>query len=139
MIDLQDKNVCPVLEEIAEYVGNPVFVQFCETIKNTYQCSEKIEYSACSMEKGWNVKFKKAGKSLCTIYPREGFFTVLVVIGNKAKPFVEKILPDCTGELQNIYYRTQEGNGQRWLMIDIEDEDDLYSDLLRIIQIRRNS
>ena len=46
MIDLQDKNHSPVLEEIGEYVGNPVFMQFCSEIKNTYKCDGKIEYSS---------------------------------------------------------------------------------------------
>jgi hypothetical protein len=35
MIDLKDKNQCPVLEEIGEYVGNPVFMQFCVEVKET--------------------------------------------------------------------------------------------------------
>lgn len=139
MIDLQDKNNCPTLEEIGEYIRNPVFRQFCLEIMDTYKCHEKIEYSSCSWEKGFNVKFKKAGKSLCTIYPREGYMTVLVVVGNKEKPLVEEILPDCTVELQSIYHETREGNGQRWLMIDLEDKDCLYNDLMRLIQIRRNS
>ena len=69
MIDLKDKNQCPVLGEIGEYVGNPVFMQFCVEVKETYNCSEKMEYSSCSMEPGWNIKFKKSGKTLCTIYP----------------------------------------------------------------------
>ncbi len=139
MIDLQDKNTPPTIEEIGAYVRNPVFMQFCSEIKNTYKCNEKIEYSLCSMEKGWNVKFKKAGKSLCTIYPREGYFTILIVIGKKVKPLVEEILPECTVEMQNIYNQTKEGNGQRWLMINLEDKESLYDDILRFIQIRRNS
>lgn len=138
MVDLQDKNYCPTLEEISEFVRNKVFMQFCSEIKNTYTCSEKIEYSSCSLEPGWNVKFKKAGKTLCTIYPRESYFTVLTVVGAKQKTHAEMILPKCTDELQDIYNRTQEGNGQRWLMVDIEDKDGLYQDLLRLIQIRRN-
>ena len=139
MLDLQDKNICPTLEDISEYVRTPAFVQFCYGIKSTYQCSERIEYSSCSWEKGWNVKFKKSGKTLCTLYPREGFFTVLVVVGKKEKPAVEEILPECTAELRLLYDHTQEGNGQRWLMIDLEDEGKLYRDVLRLIQIRRNS
>ncbi len=139
MIDLQDKGVCPAIEEIGEYVGNPVFMDFCTEIKNVYNCKEKIEYSSCSWEKGWNIKFKKAGKTLCTVYPRECYITVLVVVGTKEKPYVEEILPECTIEMQNIYNQTQEGNGQRWLMIDIEDKEDLYNDLLRLIQIRRKA
>ena len=35
MIDLQDKSYCPTLEEIGEYVGNPVFMQFCVEVKET--------------------------------------------------------------------------------------------------------
>lgn len=138
MIDLQDKSIRPTLEEIGEYVRNPVFMLLCSEIKDTYQCSEKIEYSSCSLEKGWNVKLKKAGRALCTIYPRENYFTVMVVVGKKEKASVEKILPECTVELQDIYDQTQEGNGQRWLMIDLENKDDLYHDVLRLIWIRRN-
>ncbi len=88
------------------------------------------------MEPGWNVKFKKSGKSLCTIYPRESFFTAMVVIGRKEKESVEELLPACTSRLQEIYKETKEGNGQRWLMIDLEDKDSMYHDVLRLIKIR---
>lgn len=139
MLDLQDKKICPTLEDISEYVRTPAFLRFCSGIKSTYQCSERIEYSSCSWEKGWNIKFKKAGKTLCTIYPREGWFTVMIVVGVKEKAAVETILPECTPELRNIYAQTREGNGQRWLMVDLEDQGDLYRDVLRLVQIRRNS
>lgn len=63
----------------------------------------------------------------------------MIVIGLKERALVETILPECTVELQSICRQTQEGNGQRWLMIDLEDPGPLYHDLLRLIQIRRNS
>ncbi|MEZ3508712.1 MAG: DUF3788 domain-containing protein [Lachnospiraceae bacterium] len=138
MIDLQDKNHCPTLNELGEYIRNPLFTKFCGAMKTEYNCTEKIEFSACSMEKGWNIKFRKAGKTLCTIYPRELYFTVMVVIGQKQKAAVDAILPDCTTKLQTIYKQTREGNGQKWLMIDLEDEDDLYYDLFRLIKIRKS-
>ncbi|MBS6195509.1 MAG: DUF3788 domain-containing protein [Clostridiales bacterium] len=137
MIDLSNREHCPTLEEIAEYVKNPVFTQFCLDIKNQYQCSEKIEFSCCSLERGWNVKFKKAGKALCTIYPRENFFTAMIVVGRKEKEYVEAILSECTLTLQEIYDKTREGNGQKWLMIDIEDRDEVYRDAFRLMNIRR--
>ena len=144
MTDLQDKNYCPTIKEISEYVRNPVFMQFCSEIENTYKCNGKIEYSSCSWEKGWNIKFKKAGKTLCTVYPRECYFTVMIVISTKEKAFVEEILPESTIELsdvynQTLYSQTKEGNGQRWLMINLEDKGNLYNDVLHLIQIRRNS
>lgn len=138
MIHLQDKQNPPSRSEIGDYIKNPVFAQFTSEIKDTYNCNEKIEFSSCSLEKGWNVKFKKAGKTLCTIYPRELYFTVMVVVGRKEKDRVEAILPECTPELQQIYTQTREGNGQRWLMIDLEDKDGIYDDVLRLIKIRRD-
>ncbi len=137
MIDLQDRSHCPTLKEIAAYVNNPVFDEFCTQIKETYHSKEKIEFSSCSWEPGWNIKFKKAGKNLCTVYPRESFFTVLAVVGQKEKEAVESILPDCSAQLQETYRLTKEGNGQRWLMIDLENRDSLFQDALRLIEIRR--
>lgn len=137
MVDIQDRGYCPTLEDIGEYIKNPVFTQFCTDMKTRYNCNEKIEFSSCSWEFGWNVKFKKSGKNLCTIYPREGYFTVLVVIGQKEMEAVHAVLEECTPELRDIYMQTKTGNGQKWLMIDLEDKEKMYSDIFRLIDIRR--
>lgn len=136
MIDLQDKSICPTLEQIAEVIRNPLFTELCAEIKDKYNVKEKIEYSACSMEPGWNIKFKKSGKALCTIYPRETYFTAMVVVGRKEKERVEEILPVSSERMREIYTGTKEGNDQRWLMIDLGDQDELYEDVLRLIRIR---
>lgn len=49
MTNLLDRNSCPTLEEIGEYVRNPMFIEFCIQMKERYQCREKIEYSSCSL------------------------------------------------------------------------------------------
>lgn len=139
MIDIQEKGYCPTLEEIGAYVSNFVFVQFCKEMKTKYNCNEKIEFSSCSWEYGWNVKFKKSGKTLCTIYPQENYFTVLVVVGQKEKEAVEALLQECTLELRDIYSQTKTGNGQKWLMIDLEDNNEMYSAVFRLIDIRRRA
>lgn len=70
------------------------------------------------------------------IYPRKSFFRIMVVIGQKEKEAVSALLSDCCSRLRDIYRETPEGNGQRWLMIDREDPDVLYNDMLRLIHIR---
>lgn len=137
MVDIKDKTYCPTLEEIGEFIHNAVFSQFCAEVKAKYNCREKIEFSSCSWEYGWNVKLKKSGKSLCTIYPREGYFTVLVVIGEKEREAAETLLQECTPELRDIYDQTKPGNGQKWLMIDLEDKEKMYTDIFRLIDTRR--
>lgn len=139
MIDVQDMQYVPTIEELWEYVGNSLLEDFCRIMDEEYKANCKIEFSKCSWEYGWNIKFKKSGKGLCTIYPRENYFTVLVVVGAKEKEPVETILPELSTVTQDIYHQTKEGNGQRWLMIDLEDADGVYEDVLKLIAIRRKS
>ena len=138
MIDIRNKNYSPSLDEIVEYIRNPVFLEFCEDVKIKLNAKEQLDFSSCSWEYGWNVKFKKSGKNLCTIYPREEYFTVLIVVGKKQKEAVEDILSDCSDRIKDVYHQTKEGNGQKWLMIDLEDKDKTYEDVLRLINIRKN-
>ena len=136
MIDLKDRNYCPTLYEIGEYIGNIIFNRLCMEIETKFSGKTKIEFSSCSYERGWNIKFKKSAKTLCTIYPRESYFTVMIVVGRKEKDIVESMLSSCSVELQEIYNQIKEGNGQKWLMIDLEDSENMYHDILRLIEIR---
>lgn len=135
MMDLQNRAYCPSLEEVSAYIRNPLFDSFCVELSGV-GAKSACSFSSCSMMPGWNVKFRKGGKALCTLYPREGFFTVLLVIGQKEKAAAEAMLLDCADDLRELYAQTREGNGQRWLMIDLEDNDQLYRDTLELMKLR---
>ena len=62
----------------------------------------------------------------------------MVVIGRKEKEKFETMLPSLSKDIQKIYEATKECNNQRWLMIDLEDNDKRYEDIKRIINIRVN-
>lgn len=61
----------PSWEDIRKYIGagKPNWDKFTAYIEETYGVKPKIEYSGCSAQPGWNVKYKKSSKSLCTLYP----------------------------------------------------------------------
>lgn len=139
MIDIKNIDYTPDIHEISEYIGNPLFGQFYQYMQKEYKALCKIEYSKDVWARGWNIKLRKAGKGLCVIYPKEQYFTVLVVVGNKEKESVENILPKLSEEIQEIYHTTKEGNGQRWLMIDLKEKNQIYEDTLELIRIRRES
>lgn len=113
MLDLQDINYQPTIEEISDYIGVPLFTELYQHMNAQYKALCKIEYSKDVWFKGWNVKFRKAGKSLCVVYPRESHFLILVVVSSKEKEKVENLLPELSKSMQDIYYQTQEGMGQR--------------------------
>lgn len=137
MIDIKDIDYKPTIDEISDYIGNPLFDELYEYLNSEYKAICTIEYSKDVWLRGWNVKFKKAGKSLCVVYPKDKYITVLVVVGNKERDRVQSLLPQLTQDMQKVYNETKEGMGQRWLMIDLNSNDELYQDTLKLIQIRR--
>ncbi len=136
MFDRRDPAQAPNPEELAGYIKTPLWEEFCGYMEETYGVRPRVEFSKCGMEYGWNAKFKKGSRALCTVYPREGWFTVMVVVGRREKPAVEAALPAFTPEIRQLYQDTTEGNGQKWLMIDLEDRDERYEDAKRIIGLR---
>jgi hypothetical protein len=48
----------------------------------------------------------------------------------------ERELSSFCDEIQQIYQTTKEGNGQKWLMIEMEDYDKKYDDVKKILSIR---
>lgn len=46
-------------------------------------------------------------------------------------------MQECSEELKDIYRQTKTGDGQKWLMIDLEDQERMYADVFRLIDIRR--
>lgn len=127
------------MEEITEFINNPLFSDFYSLMETEYNPKITIEYSGDKILLGWNLKFRKSGRALCTLYPKNGYFSVMVVVGRKEKKRVEALLPKMSEEVQKIYRETKEGMNQRWLIIDLKKSDEVYGDVLKIISIRRES
>lgn len=122
------------LSDFSEMIHCSGYPIFCAKIEDIFQAKPQLEYSRCSWERGWNLKYKKSGKTLCTIYPRENYFTVLVVL-NCTDPALSNKIPE---NLKNVFNQTFEGNHQRWMMIDLEEDGLLLNDVIQLIQLRRS-
>lgn len=134
--DKMDETQLPSIETVGAYVNNPLWETLCKYIEEQYQIKPTLEYSGCSMQQGWNMKYKKGGRSLCTLYPMEGFFIALIVIGERERTETELALPFFTEYLQRLYRETKSGMGQKWLMISVTDID-ILDDVKKCIAIRR--
>lgn len=129
----------PETEHIRSFVGKaaPLWDELQAYLEDAYRIPMKMSYSKCSAQPGWNVKYQKGGKSLCTLYPMEGFFIVLVVIGSKEEAETEAAmaLGEFTPYLQELYGRTTFTCGGHWLMIRVQDKA-VLEDVKKLIAIR---
>jgi len=80
-----EKEKQPTEDEIKDFVGAELYAAYCDLdnhLRETYNIKPKYAYSNCAMDKniwrGWNVKYQKSGKSLCTIYPQQEYLLVLI-------------------------------------------------------------
>ena len=103
-------------------------------LTETYHALPKIEYSGCSL-KGWNIKYRKKGKNLCTIYPQEGCFKILVIASERQQVEIEFFIQTCCREVQEAYENTKFFNGGKWLFLDITDTK-IQKDILELIHFR---
>lgn len=125
----------PTLEEIDGYIGNAWWREINTALQTGYKVQPFLSYSKCSAQPGWNVKYRKGGKSLCTLYPMAGFFIALVTIGNKELDEVEMTLPSYTEYTQALFKSTPFSCGGRWLMINVTEKA-VLDDVINLINIR---
>ncbi len=112
----------PDKDKISEYINCKYWDNLCEFLENTYFISPIIEHSTCSGASGWNVKYRKGSKAICTLYPAKEYFTCLVSIGSKIASEAELVISSCE-YIKELYENTKLYNGSRWLMIDVKSDE----------------
>lgn len=117
--ELYAKDSQPDFKQIGTYIGTVLWQELCRYLEETYGVKPTIEHSICSAAPGWNVKYKKSGRALCTLYPAEGYFTCMVSIGRKEAMQAELLLSSCTDYVRTLYWAAKPFNGGRWLMIEV--------------------
>ena len=129
------KAIQPTLQEISDFIASPLWNGLCTWAEESYQIEPKVEHSTCSGAPGWNVKYRKSSRALCTLYPDDGQFTAMVTIGAKEAPEAELLLPTCSDYIRELFARTQTFNGARWLMIRVTDAA-VLEDVKKLIRLR---
>ena len=129
------RNIQPNMDEIARWVGSPLFFRLQSWMENTYGVKPAIEFSGCSMDRGWNVKYKKGSGALCACYIRAGWFTALVTVGAKQMEELNALLPTFSPAFQIVFENTPLFNGGKWLVLDVKREEQL-EDVRRLVLLK---
>jgi len=136
--DLYDREHEPSEEQIKEYVNTPLFEELDGYLRQTYKVKPKVAYSGCKMDggawQGWNIKYQKSGKSLCTVYPKQGYILVLLAVGAKEMTEAELLMPMCSQYTQELFEVDAVG-GAKYLGFEARSEA-VVQDIKNLIDIR---
>jgi len=129
----------PLDSQIKEFTATSLWDDLTDYLQQNCSIKPKLSYSNCLMQegawKGWNVKYKKSGKSLCTLYPKQGYFVALIPIGTREIDEAEALMPLCTEYTQNLFKQTASGHSGKSLAVEVKSED-ILRDAQNLIALR---
>lgn len=114
----------PSFDEITGYIEPPARTWWQDIngfLQEQYKSKPKIVYSTCAGKPGWNVKYQKSGKALCTLYPEKNCFIALVVIPVDLAPLVTGAETPFHPHILEQLQRGKPFNGTFWLMIPVNE------------------
>ena len=129
----------PSENQIVEFVDTALWDDLANHMQRAYNVPPKRFYSRCSMDegfwKGWNIKYKKSSKSLCTLYPKQGHFVALINIGEKEIAEADLLILLCDKYTQELYKQTKSGKNSKTLAMNVTNSN-ILCDVKKLIELR---
>lgn len=83
---------------------------------------------------GWDVKYRKGGKTLLSLTPDAGGFTALVVLGEKETEAVREL--DLGEYVRRVFDEARQLRDGRWLFVRVESDRDVQ-DVEALLRVKR--
>ncbi|MBN1135172.1 MAG: DUF3788 domain-containing protein [Anaerolineae bacterium] len=129
-----DKDQQPSLDELLAAMGSaaPLWDRLVQFIADTYQMPG--EWSFGGKKYGWNLWYRKSGKSLTSLYPQQGHLVAQVVLGREeGERALALSLGDHVGGMLRGTPLLHDG---RWLFIPVTTETDA-ADVEQLLLVKR--
>lgn len=93
------------------------------------------------MDEFWDgkdeLKFRRSGKTLVTIYIKDGFFTILLIFGKQEREMFEQTCSNYSDVVKSYYNNSKTYHDGKWMFIDMHDSS-FVEDIIRMIKIKKN-
>jgi len=129
-----DKTQPPTQEDLQAAMGSvyPLWERLLRFIETNYKLPGEMSYGGKNY--GWNLWYRKSGKSLLSLYPQEGYVVAQIVLGNAQ---VAQALALELGETVGTLLReTPQFHDGRWLFIPVRTAQDA-EDVKQLLQVKR--
>ncbi|MDR2899536.1 MAG: DUF3788 domain-containing protein [Clostridiales bacterium] len=140
--ELYGKEHEPDDSQIKEFINIPLYEDLDDYLRREYNVKPQLFYSGCSMDNGswdgWNIKYKKSGNALCTIYPKQGYFMVLMNVGPRELNDADMTIPLCSEYTQTLYSNAKTGAMGKSLPLEVSSRE-VLSDVKKLVKIRAGS
>ena len=131
-----DKVHQPTEAEILETIGlTAAWLALRQYIETRYgDWAPELKFYA--KQYGWTIRYRKSGKTLCSLFPELGAFSVLIVLGKKEVEKALAMADEFGANTRAILEGTEQLHDGRWLWIRVLDVDDA-EDIKRLLRAKR--
>ena len=127
----------PTTKDIKNILGESLFdiwIELCNRIDEKYEMD-------CIWDKGfkewlYELKYRRGGKTLCTLYIKERTIGFWVILGKDERIKFEDSRNEYSKVIQNIYDETKTYHDGKWLMFEPTDNI-LFDDFMKLLSIKR--
>jgi hypothetical protein len=129
-----DKEQQPVEAEVFEALGSkqPLWKGLTQFIADNYPIPGEWNFGGKNY--GWNLWYRKSGKTLLTLFPQKGYFVAQIVLGRDQ---VEQALTLKLGtNVGTVLTETPQLHDGRWLFIKVKTAKDV-KDVQQLLQVKR--
>jgi hypothetical protein len=133
---MMDGTRAPTEQEIIDFIGEPAegaWVKLRRFLKESYDIVPEMTFGG---KNGWDVRYRKSGRTLITLTPEKGAVRILVVLGREESEEALSMWNELSPKMHKLIENTKQLHDGRWLWIRLFQTKDA-EDIERLLPIKR--
>ena len=119
---------------------NAELLKIWSDLVNTIECNYEMEKIWDNGYKDWvtELKYRRGGKTLCTLYAKENEAVILIVYGKKEREKFENCKEKFPDIIIDIYENSPTYHDGKWIWIGLDNEIKV-DEILEMLKIKRKA
>ena len=132
---MMNKGRNPTEADIISFIGQSgLWQELRDFLDTSYDFIPEIIYYGNKY--GWTMRYRKSGRTLCSLFPEKGAFTLLLVLGAKEAEKASHLIHELTPEVSQLFGDTKQLHDGRWLWIRVTSTN-ILRDAKNLIAIKK--
>ncbi len=108
----------PTEQEILKTIGKKTaWIRLRKFIEDNYDFAPELVFYG--KKYGWTIRYRKGGKTLCSLFPEKAAFTALVVLGKEEAEKALSNLNEFSPSVRKLITGAEQKRDGRWLWIKV--------------------
>ena len=133
---MMDGTHAPTEEEIVAFIGEPAkeaLEKLTLFLRQNYDIPPEMIYDK---KYGWDVRYRKSGKTLITLTPEKGAVRILLVLGREESEKALSMQNELSAKMYKQIGETKQLHDGRWLWVRLFNAEDAL-DIEKLLPVKR--